>query len=184
MPTLQRLTRLFFLLHVLTWAGIAHAGSNELGVQIKAAYLYKFATYVEWPASSFERNDTPLVIGIIGADEIADNLNHIKGNVTALGRNIEVRLLKQGEPLIGVHILFIGYNDLERIRRILEFTHSLPILTVTDTPSALSAGGAINFLNVADHIRFEVSLLQAERRQLKISARLLAVAQKVENLKP
>lgn len=180
----QRKIRVFLFLVAVTWAGITHAGSNELGVQIKAAYLYKFATYVEWPMSSFEPSNAPLVIGVIGADEIADNLSQIKGSPNTSWRSIEVRSLKHGESLHGIHILFIGYNELDRIKRLLEQTHGLPILTVTDTNGALAIGSAINFLLIDDHIRFEVSLLQAERRHLKISARLLAVAQKVESQKP
>ncbi|MBI3712966.1 MAG: YfiR family protein [Burkholderiales bacterium] len=184
MPTGHRMLRLLLLLVTLTWAGSTHAGSTEISAQIKAAYLYKFATYVEWPVSSYEQNNTTLIIGIVGADEIADSLNQIKSSPSAPWHSIEVRVIKPGESLAGIHILFIGHGELERIKRILEQTLSLPILTVTDTNGALSIGSAINFLNIDDHIRFEVSLIQAERHRLKISARLLAVAQKIENGKP
>ena len=184
MSIAQRLLRLLWLLTALTWVGIAHAGTNEISVQIKAAYLYKFAAYVEWPPSAFEHSDTPLVIGMIAADDIADNLSQVKGNTSTTWRRIEVRLVKPGESLNGIHILFIGHTELERVKRVLDQTQALPILTVTDSNGALAVGSAINFLNIDDHIRFEVSLTQAERRHLKISARLLAVAQKVESVKP
>ena len=184
MSMAHRMLRIFLLLVMLTWAADAHAGTTEISSQIKAAYLYKFATYVEWPLSAYEQSNTPLVIAIIGADDIADNLSQIKSNNNSPWQSIEVRIVKPGESLAGIHILFIGHNELERIRRIVEQTHSLPILAVTDTSGALSAGSAINFLSIDDHIRFEVSLAQAERHRLKISARLLAVAQKVESAKP
>lgn len=183
MLTSAHMRRLFLLLVAAAWSGIACAEPNDISTQVKAAYLCKFLTYVEWPPSSFENANTPLIIGTIGADEVAEHIKQIKGNTNVLGRSIEVRTLKPGDTLAGVHILFVGHNELERVRRILEPTQVLPLLTVTDTQGALLAGGTINFMTIDDHIRFEVSLTQAERRRLKISARLLAVAQKIESYK-
>lgn len=183
MFALSYMRRLFLLSVALSWSGVSYGESSDLSVQVKAAYLYKFLSYVEWPASTFEHANSPLVIGVIGADDIAEHLKQIKDSAHVLGRGIDVRFLKPGDSLVGLHILFVGHGEHERIRRTLEPAQTLPVLTVTDAVGALALGGTINFLMIDNHIRFEVSLTQAERRRLKISARLLAVAQKVESYK-
>ena len=150
--------------------------------QIKAAYLYKFATYIEWPASAFPQTDSPVVIGIVGADEIATELNNLVTGRLVNGRVIQIKSLSVREPLSGVHILFIGQH--ERLTSLLESMQTQPVLIVTDTNNALDMGSIINFVLVDNHLRFEVSTAHADRCGLKISARLLGVAQKVETGRP
>lgn len=166
---------------VLVWAG---AGLSDIEYQVKAAYLYKFATYVEWPPSTYVQPDTPLTIGIIGAEEVAAELNHIRGTQPASGRTLDVRVLKPGESIAGVQILFIGRQENGRLKRLLDVIQSQPVLTVTESAGGLSVGSIINFLTIEDRIRFEVSVLNAEQNGLKISARLLGVAQKIEARRP
>jgi len=150
--------------------------------QIKAAYLYKFATYIEWPASAFSTTDSPVVIGIVGADEIATELNNLITGRLVNGRMVQIKSLSVREPLSGVHILFIGQH--EHLSYLLENLETQPVLTVTDSSNALDMGSIINFVLVDNHIRFEVSTVHADRCGLKISARLLGVAQKIETGRP
>lgn len=161
----------------------AWAASNEptdIEIQIKAAYLYKFSAYVEWPPSTFAQADTPITIGVVGADALVAALNHLKQGTSASGRGIKIKQLKPAESLAGVHILFVGGLENRELKRLMEGIQSQPVLTVTDAPGALDTGSAINFVPIDDRIRFEVSLAHAERSGLKISARLLSVAHKVE----
>ena len=169
-------------LALLAWSFGANAG--EIEQQIKAAYLYKFASYVDWPASVFAQADTPVTIGVLGADEIATELNNIKTARPVSSRPIEVKRLKPGEPTSGVQMLFIGHEESARLKRLQDNLQSRPVLTVTDSVGALGAGSIINFVTVDDRIRFEVSVAQAELSGLKISARLLGVAQRIETRKP
>ncbi len=170
----------FLCLPMSSWA--ADSRVSDIESQIKAAYLYKFVTYVDWPPSTFAQADTPITIGIVGADEVAIALSNIKRGNSA--RAVEVKLLKPGEPVSGVQVLFIGIQENARLKRLLESLRSQPVLTVTDFPGALGSGSVINFVPVDDRIRFEVSVEQAEHSGLKISARLLSVAQKIEARKP
>lgn len=160
------------------------ATAVEIEHQIKAAYLYKFASYVDWPAFVFAQADAPVTIGVLGADEIATELNHINSARPAKSRAIEVKRLKPGEPLTGVQMLFVGREESTRLKRLQDNVQSRPVLTVTDSAGALGTGSVINFVTVDDRIRFEVSVAQAEQSGLKISARLLGVAQKIETRKP
>jgi hypothetical protein len=162
----------------LVWP--AETGASDIEYQIKAAYLYKFASHVEWPPGAFPEAGTPVTIGVIGADEVAVELNRLKGGRSVNSRSVEVKLLKSGEPTSGMQMLFIGHQENSRLKRLLDTIQSQPMLTVTDSVGALAAGSVINFVPVDSRIRFEVSVAQAERSGLKISARLLAVAQRIE----
>ncbi|MES2952260.1 MAG: YfiR family protein [Pseudomonadota bacterium] len=168
-------------LALLAWPLCATAVDIEH--QIKAAYLYKFASYVDWPASALTLADAPVTIGVLGADEIATELNNINSGRPANSRPIEVKRLKPGEPLTGIQMLFIGREESARLKRLQDSLQSRPVLTVTDSAGALGNGSVINFVTVDDRIRFEVSVAQAEQSGLKISARLLGVAQKIETRK-
>lgn len=173
----------FHCLLAVSWN--VRAEPNVVESQVKAAYLYKFMAYVEWPSSVFAQADTPITIGIIGADEIADELNLLKRGHLVNNRTLEVKLLKSGETLPGLQILFIGGNqESGRVKRLLDSIQTQPVLTVSDSPGGLANGSIINFVPVDERIRFEVSVAQAERSGLKISARLLNVAHKIETRKP
>jgi hypothetical protein len=169
-------------LTLAAWPG--RAAAADIGQQIKAAYLYKFVTYVEWPASAFDKPNAPLTIGILGANGVEAELANLAGARPANNRALEVKRLSPGGALAGLQMLFIGGDENPRLKTLLEGIQAQPVLSVTESAGALGAGSVINFVAVDDRIRFEVSLAQAERSGLKISSRLLAVAQKVETRKP
>lgn len=171
--------RLAFLLALQAVAQSVWAVDGLTETQIKAAYLSKFAAYVEWPASAFPAVDTPITIGVVGAEEVAKELHYITKERTVNDRVVQVKSLDSRDSLAGVQILYIGQQDEARVKQLLESLQSLPVLTITASPVRYT-GSVINFIPVANHIRFEVSVAQAEQKSLKISARLLSVAQKIE----
>ena len=158
---------------------LAQAERTAAETQIKAAFLYKFSAFVEWPPKAFARPDSPFTIGVIGADELAADLEQIVKGRTVLERAVVVRRMRRGEPLAGIQMLFIGQAEAARLAEILAIAKGQSVLTVTESEDALSHGSMINFVFVDDKVRFDVALPQAERGLLKISARLLAVARKV-----
>jgi hypothetical protein len=147
--------------------------------QIKVAFLYKFASYVDWPANAFAGPDSPLVIGVMGADELADELAAIVVRRPVNGRLVMVRKLRRGAPLTGVQILFVARAESARHAEIVAPLKGQPVLVVTESEQAFPPGSMINFVPVGDKIRFDVDPTFAERGNLKISARLLSVARKV-----
>jgi hypothetical protein len=156
----------------------AAAGDNDgrpLGAQVKAAYLYKFVGHIEWPPGTFTDPSAPLVIGVLGASDVADELNKLKSARAASDRPVEVRVIKPGDPVRGIQLVFVGSADSSQLRRALEPYKGLPTLTISDVP-----GGMINFVTVDNRIRLEISVGNAERQGLKVSSRLLAVAQRVD----
>ena len=145
---------------------------------IKATYLYKFLGYVDWPAGTFAAPDTPQVIAVLRADEVLAELQVLAGvrNAQLGNRRLVVRRLTADEPLDGVHVLHIGRgaHPVEPIA-----WSRLPVLVVTDNPAGISEHAALNFVTIDRRVRFEAAPATAERAGLKLSARLLAVAERV-----
>jgi len=164
-----------------TAAGAADDDARQLEVQVKAAYLYKFAGHVEWPPAAYADAAAPFTIGVVSAGDIAEELVRLQAGRSVNERPVEVRVLKAGEPARGVQIVFVGGTDSAQLRRLLEPFKAAPTLTVSDLPGAIEAGCVINFMLVDKRLRFEVSRVNAERHGLKVSSRLLAVAQRVES---
>jgi hypothetical protein len=147
--------------------------------QIKAAFLYKFLAFVEWPATVFTRPDAPLVIGVLGAEAMADELAQATGQRQVNGRAVVVRKLQAGGPMAGLHVLFVGRAESPRAPAVLSRAKGQPLLVVSEADDVFAQGSTINFLVIGDKVRFDVALGPAEQAGLKISARLLAVARRV-----
>lgn len=178
--------RLWFVFALQCLAGLAWAGdgASSLESRVKAAYLYNFASYVEWPAASSLPAGAPITIGFVEAAEIAEELSKLSSGRMVHNRPVEVKLIKPGEAVAGVQILFMGRQGNRRLKQLVEGVRAQPVLTVSDAQGGLSDGSIINFVPVDDRIRFEISLANAERNGIKINARLLSVAQRVENKEP
>lgn len=146
--------------------------------RVKAAYLYKFCDYVEWPAEVFDSPDSPLVIGVMGAEHMAEDLRTIVRGRTVNGRNIVVRTVYRGDNLAGMHVLFIARSEGPYLQSILDSARQQSTLTVTETED-YTPGGVINFVMSGDRVRFDVTLDSARDSRLKISSRLLSVARNV-----
>ena len=145
---------------------------------VKAAYLYKFGGYLEWPASAALPADAPFTIGVQGAEEVAAELERLVPGRMVQGRRVEVRRVRDAENLKGVQVLFVGRGDASA-RDALRAAARLGIVTVTDAAHGLELGSAIAFVSLEDRIGFEVSLPAAEKAGVAISSRMLGVARRV-----
>ena len=164
---------------VLAAAPVCAQSEAQSEYRVKAAFLYKFGSYVEWPDRTFPRPDSPLTIGVMGADALAEELAQIVSGRSVNGRPVQVRKLRPGEPMAGLQVLFIGRADSGRLAEILAAAKGRSLLTVTESEDALQLGSVINFVVIDDKVRFDVALPPADLGSLKISSRLLAVARKV-----
>jgi hypothetical protein len=181
MVALMRRLCLLALAAIPAAAG-AQTDNRAAEVQIKAAFLYKFGEFVQWPPASFARADAPFAIGVMGADDVAAALEQVVADRTVQGRPVVVRRVRRGEALGGLHVLFIGQADGARLAETLAAARGQPLLTVTESDNAIAHGSVINFVAEDQKVRFDIALPSAERGQLKISSRLLAVARKVVTL--
>src|SRR5689334_17560040 len=145
---------------------------------VKAAFLHRFASYVEWPREAM--GEGPFIIAVAGADDVAANLDMLLQGLAVQGRPAEVRRVTRVEELEGVHILYLGPDSASRTRELRAATTNRPILVVTDGENGFAGGGIINFVQSGSRVRFEVSLLAAERARLRIDSALLPVAARVQ----
>ncbi|WP_140635574.1 YfiR family protein [Methylibium rhizosphaerae] len=175
-----RLAALALLLAcLLPEAGWSQADSPQMEYQVKAAFVCKFASYVEWPPQAFEKPDSPVTIAVAGSDAVyAELVRTATGQQAAEGRAFVVRRLAPGASLNGIHIVYVARSHASRLAEVLNGTKGQPTLTVTESEQE-PAGAVINFVIVNDKVRFDISLPTAESSNLKISARLLAVARRV-----
>ena len=158
---------------------LADTDAQSAEYRVKAAFLYKFGSYVDWPQQTFERTDSPLVIGVVGADALADELAQIVAGRTINGRPLIIKKLRRGDPLTGLHILFVSRTEEARMADALAAARGSATLVVTESNNAIPPGSMINFVLVDDKVRFDIALPPAQQGHLKISARLLGVARKV-----
>jgi hypothetical protein len=147
---------------------------------VKAAFLYKFGSFVDWPPGAFRGPEDPLVIGVLADDAVAADLEQIVSGRRIEGRPVKVRSFRENDPAPArVHVLLVGPMRITKLRELLAAVAG-PVLVVTQQEGALAAGSVINFVPDGARVRFSVSLAAAEARGLHLSARLLAVAQAVE----
>lgn len=156
-------------------APAAAADSLAAEYQIKAAFLCKFGNYIDLPALPAE---APFVIGALAAEAIVDELAEAAKGQTAQGRAIAVRRLASPGALEGVGIVFVARSHATQAPAVIAATRGKPILTVTEAERG-GLGSIVNFVVVDDKVRFDIALEAAEANNLKISARLLAVARSV-----
>lgn len=146
--------------------------------QVKAAFLYNFAKFVEWPRRADRSLERTLVVGVLGRDPFGDALDALKG-MEVRGRRVEVKRISRLEDARGCQILFISASERGRMAHILRYLHDLPVLTVADTDGFCRAGGMINLVHVGDKIGFEINAAAAKRAGIIISSRLLRLARTV-----
>jgi len=145
---------------------------------LKAAFLYKFANFVEWPAGTFKR-DAPLLIGVMGDDGVSGELEQLVAGRSFEGRPIAVRRLREGDDATGLHVLLVGAGRDARLREVVASTAG-PVLLVSEQENGLRLGAVLNFDPDPARVRFSASIAAAEARGLRLSARLLAIAETVE----
>lgn len=178
---LARACTLMALLAGATAQSAADAAESDVSIEyrVKAAFVYQIAGYVEWPDTAFPRRDTPVTIAVLGAEALAEELTRIVPGRRINNRPIAVRRLQDGASLDGVHILFVGHERRSQIANLAQKAREHGVLLVTESEGVLAEGSMVNFIVVEGRVRFEVGLDAARRSGLKLSSRLLAVAQQV-----
>ena len=153
--------------------------------EVKAAFLFNFAQFIEWPAKTFTNGTAPFVIGVLGDEAFGHVLNQMVQGETIGGRPILLKSRKRAEELTDCQILFIGRSENARLPQIFSTVSSAGALTVGETDHFTRLGGIINFVTTHDNrLRFELHLANANRAGLKIDAKLLKVAQVVPAANP
>jgi len=148
--------------------------------QVKAAYLYNFAKFVEWPAGVFRNPDDPAVICVVGDERTSDVLEPAVSGRKANGRPVEARRPHSSAEFKSCQVLFIGFSDKERIAQLLNGLQRSSVLTVGQSDQFISLGGMINLSLKHTTIELEIDPEASNAAGLKISSRLLVVARLVK----
>lgn len=146
---------------------------------LKAAFLYQFTTFVEWPFGLLDDPDEPLVFGVVGAKELVDNLELLSSGREGAGRPLEVRRIGTRDDLEGVHVVFVDERITNNAEPLLMDAIDKSVLTVTESNGFRPPNSIINFEVVDNKVRFDVSLSLAQQANLRISARMLQFALRV-----
>jgi len=144
--------------------------------EIKAAFLFNFAKFVDWPASSFAGRDSPIVIGVLGSDPFGGVLDSTLRNEDVKGRKLVVKRSNQLGDLKGCHIVFVSSSEQSHVGSIIQELKDRPVLTVGDMPGFAGHGGIVNFIMRDRKVGFEINPAAADKAGLKISSQLLRLA--------
>src|ERR1700683_3314435 len=178
----QSRRKAFLICACLLAAGAQAQPATEY--QVKAAFLFNFARFVEWPADAFPSVDSALQICVLGQDPFGRDFEQVIVDKTVNGHRIEIAHPEGVPQARTCQILFIGASEKVRLSSILQGLKGASVLIVGATPGFAALGGAINFVIDEGRVRFEINLKAAELAHLKISARLLTVAKVVLNGEP
>lgn len=167
-----------FVLGILLSAGARAQEANEY--LVKAAFLYNFAKFVEWPAQAFKSPSDPIVIGMLGKNPFGDALSAAVTGKAVGGRTFQVHEISTAQQAAGCQIVFISSSERKRLGALLTGIGNAAVLTVGETDNFAAAGGIINFKIDAGSVRLQINLEAARKAQLHISAKLLSLAEIVE----
>ncbi|MFI5174453.1 MAG: YfiR family protein [Terriglobia bacterium] len=149
--------------------------------QVKAAFLYNFAKFIEWPSNVAADPNSPFVLGIMGDDPFGADLEQTINGKAVNGRRLVIKRFKRGQPLDLCQILFISSSEQGHLTQILDSLKGSSVLTVGEADHFAQSGGIINFTLKDDRVRFEINLGAADRARLKISSKLLVLGEVVGN---
>lgn len=148
----------------------------SLEYQVKAAFLFNFTRFVEWPPSAYSSASAPFVIGIAGDDPFGSYLDDLVNGEEVDGHRIVVRRYPDGGNMDDCQMLFISSGESFKVKEILASATRQGLLTVGDGPNFISWGGAVRFFEAGNHVKIEIKLAAAKAGLLEISAKLLQVA--------
>ena len=149
--------------------------------KLKAAMLYNLTKFVEWPNSAYPDRHAPIFLCILGQDPIANSLASTIPKETENGRTVLIRHLQSDTEFPGCHILYISSSERKTAAHIFSTLNGSCVLTVGEMAQFAAHGGIIQFSLEDQHVRFDINLDAASRAGLKISSKLLALAQIVKN---
>ena len=156
------------------------AGEYEL----KAAFLFNFLQFAEWPADAFATAESPIVLGVFGEDPFGRSLDQLVQDAAVNGRRIEVRRYQRAEEIEVCHLLFVNLRNMTRLKAVLAALQGRSILTVGDADGFLEQGGIIQFVMQDERIRLRINLDAATSAHVTLSSKLLRPAQIVTTAGP
>jgi hypothetical protein len=148
--------------------------------QVKAAFLYNFAKFVEWPAQTFKTDKDPVRICVLGQDPFGSFLGDAVGGKTVLGRPFVLSDISSADQVTDCQILFISSSERKRLRAIFAEFRTAGVLTVGETDGFATQGGIVNFKLTNGRVCLEINIEAAVQAKLRINSSVLSLAQIVK----
>jgi hypothetical protein len=143
---------------------------------LKAAFLFQFAKFVDWPAGAFAGEDSPIEIGILGDDDFAAALQALLQGKKAHGRSFQVARVSTQAQARKCHMLFFRESETRKLGPMLDGLRQLPILTVGESADFIAQGGMMNFFIDDKQLRFEIGPSPVQAARLTVSSQLMRLA--------
>jgi hypothetical protein len=152
------------------------------GYEVKIAFLFNFAKFIEWPASSFATSQSPFAICVLGLNPFGNILDETLQGQMIGDRPLAVRRLKEKSEARSCQIVFVSTSESPHLADIVGTLRGANVLLVGETNGFAASGGTIEFTLEDDHVRFAINTDAAARSGLKFSSKLLALAKLVHDL--
>jgi YfiR/HmsC-like len=170
----------FFLASGCLTAALAVRAQQELtDSQVKAAYLYNFLKFIDWPDDPPKDGQSPWVLGVVGDTPVGDDLKQLVSGKSIRGREMEVKNYPLSGDFRRCNILFIGASEKKHLPSILASLHGFSVLTVADMDHFVESGGMIQFVIQDSRVRLAIDVGATNRAGLKVSSKLLSLALEV-----
>ncbi len=148
--------------------------------EVKAAFLYNFAKFVQWPPSVIPPGASPIVIGVLGENPFQGELRRTLENKKVDDHPLVMRQFQSLTDATNCHILFISASEAGHLPQIIDRLQGKSVLTVADMEHFTENGGMIRFVLRESRVRFEINNDAARKANLRISSKLLALALRPE----
>jgi hypothetical protein len=152
------------------------AAQSPTDSQVKAAYLFNFLKFVEWPDDSSVDAHGKWIVGFVGGSPVSDEFARLVPGKSVLGRDLEVRKLQLADNLRACNILFVSESEKKRLPSILTALRGSSVLTVADMDDFVGSGGMIQFVVEDARVRVAIDVTATARARLKVSSKLLSLA--------
>jgi hypothetical protein len=164
------------LVLMLAVSGVCAEEFQPSEYQLKAAFLFNFAKFVEWPAGAFSEAKSPMIIGVLGDNPFGAELERTIRDKTVNGRPLQIKEYRSLSEARACHILFVSNSEKKRLAEVFEGLRGTSVLTVGETEDFIESGGMISFVRESNKIRFQINDRAARTAGLKISSKLLNLA--------
>jgi hypothetical protein len=151
--------------------------------EVKAAFLFNFAQFCEWPKEAFASTNSPMVIGILGQDHFGEALDGLIRDESIAGHKLEVRRFRSVSDVRECQLLFVSRSESSRVDRILAGLQGRPILTVSDIDRFAFHGGMIRLYTDQKKIRLRINIAEVRKAGLNINSKVLNLAEIVQDSK-
>lgn len=169
------------VLTLLTIPSAPSAAQTASATALKAAFVYNFAGFVEWPSHALPA-DAPLVFCVAGDARVAAALEEIARKGRVVRRHTSVRRIDAESPLTPCHVLYVSDHDTTGPGEVVARLADLPVFTVSDLSGFTESGGVAHLFVEGDRMRFAINVAAAKRSRLLLSSRLLALASTVRDV--